>query len=610
MKKIISILLAVVLIATVFVGCGKKNENIEKTEVNYPVPTDTEAVVDTASGLAVNYYLAGRAYLDEFLNYDVSTLTEDNYAEYTALVDNAVKAFENANKASNVLNSALDVYEKEEKAEGPKVQSGRISVPSFGMVANAAEMGSKEWAQSIMDEYAKAKPGQAIRHLATQLGTDAKHAYAQMKMAQDILMGAEYTQIADKANTAVKTATVLKTAGTAAGLVIAVATAPASGALATAVSTGGITISGVNTVLEIGSTASILYTNGEDNEFSMACDKTEAQLAPIGQIFAIAGVGTNIKDLASAGKDIFKNGYKSLSPQAQQDLGMNTFGVISYGAGSINDYVNGGSILSGTFTKGDDGVNFTLWNTLTGTDPEKQEAVKTVLKEGGVSEEDINKAINSSNQTTAKTESTTSAGEQTTESTEPQNTGAMTVNDIQSEIANSIIDNNKPIMQDDFVLDSYLKLLQNILYEIALEEYGEEYANEIQNSLDYANIIGTYKVKAHFSLHGEGLSYSGDEDGVTEMDSTFTIVLEEGTDYNVNMTFILDDEVHTIGTYDEDNATLNFKVEEEYSTTTGTMKFKAENGVITADFKSHGEGTDPFDGELETEDITGTCTKE
>ncbi|MBR2100745.1 MAG: hypothetical protein IJ927_05465 [Eubacterium sp.] len=609
MKKVISILLAIVLVVAMFAGCGKNSEQ-SKAEVLYPVPTDAEAAVDSAAGLALNYYMTGRAYLDMFINYDTSTLDEGNIDEYKALVDNAVKAFENADKVNDVLGEALDIYEKEEPGEGPKAKTALVQPPTFGMVAKAAEMGSKEWAQSIMDEYAKAKPGQAIRHLASQLGTDAKHAYAQMKMAQDILMGAEYTQIADKANTAVKTATVLKTAGTAAGLVIAVATAPASGAIATAVSTGGITISGVNTVLEIGSTASILYTNGEDNEFSMACDKTESQLAPIGQIFAIAGVGTNIKDLASAGKDIFKNGYKSLSPQAQQDLGMNTFGVISYGAGAINDYVNGGSIMSGTFTKGDDGVNFTLWNTLTGTEPEKQEAVRTVLKEGGVSEEDINKAISSSNQTTAaKTESTSSAGEQKTNQ-EPQNEGAMTVNDIQSEIANSIIDNNKPIMQDDFDLDSYLKLLQNILYEIALEEYGEEYANEIQNSLDYANIIGTYKVKAHFSLHGEGLSYSEDEDGVTEMDSTFTIVLEEGTDYNVNMTFILDDEVHTIGTYDEDNATLNFKVEEEYSTTTGTMKFKAENGVITADFKSHGEGTDPFDGELETEDITGTCTKE
>ena len=39
---------------------------------------------------------------------------------------------------------------------------------------------------------------------------------------------------------------------------------------------------------------------------------TQSKLAPIGQIFAIAGIGANIKDLAASGKDIWKNGYNSL----------------------------------------------------------------------------------------------------------------------------------------------------------------------------------------------------------------------------------------------------------------------------------------------------------
>ncbi|MBQ4426485.1 MAG: hypothetical protein II881_01855 [Oscillospiraceae bacterium] len=463
-KRFASLLIAAVMTLSLLAGCGDKNRKTEKAQVNYPVPTDAEAVVDAASGLAVNYYLAGRAYLDAFINYDVSGLTEDNYAQYAALVDNAVRAFENADKMNAVLNEALDVYEQEENGEGPKVQK-LSAAASLGITAYAAEMGSKEWAQSIMDEYAKAKPGYAIRHLASQLGTDAKHAYAQMEMAQDILMGAEYTQIADKANTAVKTATVLKTAGTAAGLVIAVATAPASGALATAVSTGGITMSGVNTVLEIGSTASILYTNGEDNEFSMACDKTEAQLAPIGQIFAIAGVGANIKDLAGAGKDIWKNGYNSLDAKTKEELAMNSFGVISYGAGAINDYVNGGSIMSGTFTKGDDGVKFTLMNTLTGTEPDQQKNVTDVLKNAGVSEERINSAL--------------AASGETDPAPVKMSTDTMT-----PEVSQMIIDNTKPIMQDDFDLDAYLKLLQNVLYEIAEMGYEEENSGNSKNEPD------------------------------------------------------------------------------------------------------------------------------
>ena len=493
MKKVISILLAVVLLATVFAGCGKKSET-SSAEVLYPVPTDAEAAVDSAAGLALNYYMTGRAYLDAFLNYDISILNENNIDEYKALVDNAVKAFENAEKVNGVLNEALDIYEKEEPGEGPKAKTALVQPPTFGMVANAAEMGSKEWAQDIMDEYAKAKPGYAIRHLASQLGTDCKHAYAQMKMAQDILNGAEYTKIADAANTAVKTATVLKTAGTAAQLGIAIATAPASGAVAMAVSKGGIVIGGINTVLEIGSTGSIFYTNGDDNEFSMACDKTESQLAPIGQIFSIAGLGLGLKDIGKAGSEIWKNGYKSLSPQAQTDLATNTFGVISYGAGAINDYVNGGSILSGTFTHTDDGVKFTLVNTLTGTDPEQQKNVKTVLKEAGISEKDAEAAIKAAEEATATQSTTAASGEQTTSpANEAQPT--MNVNDIQPEVAQNIINNNKAIM-DDFDLDEYLKKLREILYEIAEDAYGEEYEELNKNGKgDFIDTIcGTYEM--------------------------------------------------------------------------------------------------------------------
>ena len=224
-------------------------------------------------------------------------------------------------------------------------------------------------------------------------------------------------------------------------------------------------MSGVNTVLEIGSTASILYTNGEDNEFSMACDKTEAQLAPIGQIFAIAGVGANIKDLAGAGKDIWKNGYNSLDAKTKEELAMNSFGVISYGAGAINDYVNGGSIMSGTFTKGDDGIKFTLINTLTGTEPDQQKNVTDVLKNAGVSEERINSALEKSGET------------------DPAPV-KMSTDTMTPEVSQKIIDSTAPIMRDDFDLDAYLALLQKVLYEIAEMGYEEENSGNSKNEPD------------------------------------------------------------------------------------------------------------------------------
>lgn len=56
---------------------------------------------------------------------------------------------------------------------------------------------------------------------------------------------------------------------------------------------------------------------------------TQSQLAPIGQIFAIAGIGASIKDLAASGKDIWKNGYNSLDAKSKEDLAMQTVRMLA-----------------------------------------------------------------------------------------------------------------------------------------------------------------------------------------------------------------------------------------------------------------------------------------
>ena len=458
MKKIISAILAICMVAALLAGCGGKNEAIQTAEVTLPVPTDAETAVHTTTALALDYYMAGRAYLDKFLNFDTAALNEQNLGEYQDLLTNAVEAFENVDALSDVLDEALDVWDDEAET-GKKPAYKMLASPitfSLGVTAYAAEeRGSKKWAQDLVDAYDKAPAGRGIRTLASQLDTDAKHAYAQLKQALAILEGAEYTEIAEQANTAVKTASVLKTAGTAAGLVIAVATAPASGALATAVSTGGITVSGINTVLEIGSTGSILYTNGEDNEFSMACDKTEAQLAPIGQVFAVAGLASSLKDVGKTGMDAWKNGYSSLDDKTKTDLAINTFGILSYGATSLNDYVNDGSILSGTFKATDDGVKFTLKDTLTGTEPEQQKNVKEVLTSSGIDEKKVEEAL-------------TAAKEQ------PEEPVTFQTDSIPDAVADAILEQNTVAAEDDFDIDAYLENLREVLYEIAAMEHEAE----------------------------------------------------------------------------------------------------------------------------------------
>ncbi len=613
MKKTISILLAVVLLATVFAGCGKNSEQ-SSAEVLYPVPTDAEAAVDSAAGLALNYYMTGRAYLDMFINYDTSTLDEGNIDEYKALVDNAVKAFENADKVNDVLGEALDIYEKEEKSEGPKVQKGMIQPLYFGMVANAAEMGSKEWAQNIMDEYAKAKPGYAIRHLAEQLGTDCKHAYAQMKMAQDVLMGAEYTKIADAANTAVKTATVLKTAGTAAQLGIAIATAPTTGTAAMIAAKGGIVIGGINTILEIGSTGSILYTNGEDNCVSKACDNVESRLAPIGQVFSIAGLGFGIADLAKTGGKAFTNGISSLSASDKENILVNTFGLFSYGSSTVNDYVNDGKILSGTFTKTDNGTKFTLFDTVLGggVPTEKDfEVLKKAYENAGLSEKDAEAAIKAAEEATATQSTTAASGEQTTApANEAQPT--MNVNDIQPEVAQNIINNNKKIM-DDFDLDAYLKKLREILYEIAEDAYGEEYEELNKNGKgDFIDTIcGTYSMSVLQKIIGGGTLVFSETDS-KELNTEYDVTVADAGNGQVTVTLSGDDyEGETVtATVDEASKKITFVYPYGYGYyfTDSYMTFEISGDAVNATLHMYGEGTNLND-EWTAESIDGTGTK-
>ncbi len=442
-RQILSLFLVLMLTLSVFAACGGKKA-ADQVRVKLPPATDAEQAMNVTAALAVNSYLTARAYLDLFLACDTENLDEAGAAELTETLKSAIAAFENVDLLSEALTKATDVWENTKDDPKPVLASLCIRNVPFGLTAFAAgDTGATKWAQDIVDAYDKAPAGKGIRTLAAQLGTDAKHAYAQLKQALAVLEGAEYTAIADKANTAVQVASTLKTAGTAAGLVIAVAAAPAAGTLGAVVKTGGVVCSGINTLLEVGSTGSIIYNNGEENEISIACDKTEAQFAPIGQIFSVLGLGLALKDVGTTGKKILDSGYKSLSAKEMNDLGENSFGILSYAANSFNDYMNDGSILSGTFKKTDDGVDFTLIETLTGTEAEAADKVKEALKNAGIDEKTVESAFES------------------TEEAKPDG-------NIPPEIAQKIIENNPTVTPaGGFDAESFIAKLEESLIEIA-----------------------------------------------------------------------------------------------------------------------------------------------
>lgn len=377
MKNFWTLVLAIALTAQL-VGCGKEVPEVadepanvteaedasteaspsdvimNTAEVTFPAESPERLAVETDAGVAVNYYIAARMYLDKFLQYDIES---GNPEEYSKLLDDAINAFEAVEKLSAELeSSAADLESYEAQVYGKIYAKERcvdeidrfFSDPFLVPVYAAEESEAVKWAKDITERFDKAPAGKGIRTLAEQMGTDAKHAYAQLKQAQDILSGAAYDDFASTADTAYKTAMALKTAGSAAQLTLSIVTADPVTVTQAVMTSGGILINGMNTMLEIGQTGSVLIV-GDDNKLSAKLENIENALAPIGATIGLYSLGSNLLK----GKKILED-----APAMADSL--------MYMGTSLYDYVTDGKILGGTFTKNEDGtISATLSDTMT-----------------------------------------------------------------------------------------------------------------------------------------------------------------------------------------------------------------------------------------------------
>lgn len=371
MKRLLTLTIIVSLLVSL-IGCGDiKSEDTEventvkKTSTEEPVAKETDAgvmlnteelvlpaeseerlQVETGAAMAINYYLAARAYLDMFLQYDIES---GNAEEYEALLNKTLDAFNKVDEiSSNLATSAGELESLEAKRDLlPEMIIG-LENPFVVKVYAAEESEAVKWAKDITERFDKAPAGKGIRTLAEQMGTDAKHAYAQLKQAQDILASDAYSDFADTANAAYKTAMALKTAGTAAQLTLSIVTANPGTMTEAVLQGGGILMNGINTMLEVGQTSSVLIV-GEDNKLSAKLENIESALAPIGATVGLFSLGSNLM----SGKELLDD------VPAMADS-------IMYMGSSLYDYMSEGKILGGTFTQADNGtISVTLSDTMT-----------------------------------------------------------------------------------------------------------------------------------------------------------------------------------------------------------------------------------------------------
>ncbi|MCR5616963.1 MAG: hypothetical protein K6F83_01590 [Clostridiales bacterium] len=399
-SRIISVFLAAAITITALSACNfpkreETDDGINRVAVILPEASKEEETANLTAAVTINSYLTARAYLDLILEYDTGNMSEDDAEEFVSLINDAMVMFENTELLSYELTDAVDAWEESGKerdeAELKELSASATDKLSFSQNVYADEKSSaKEWAEDIVKTYDNAQPGKGLRTLAEQMGTDAKHAYAQLKQAQAILEGAAYTDVADKADTIVTGLKTLKAAGTTASFVIAVSAAPASVGL---IETGGILCTGVSAIAQVGSLGSQIICGTEDNYVSATFDKLDDKASKLGTVFGFVGLGSALPDISKTGTQILSKGWNSLSDNAKESFINNSLGVVSLASSELTNYLDDGSLLGGAIKVTDKGTEITLLDTQTGKKDEDTDRVKELLNETGLNKSDVKKIM-------------------------------------------------------------------------------------------------------------------------------------------------------------------------------------------------------------------------
>lgn len=336
MKKYVSLFLALIMIFTL-ASCGGRTD--ENTTVSLPAVSAERAALEQVGAIATQQYIIARLKTDVLIEYDIENGSID---ELKAMTDDTLEAWRLCELAS-VKAAELTDYAQSLRSSA-STQAATISYTSskpamidlFNTVAYAAEENAAvKWAKELTEKYDSYPAGQKVKQLADNLGTDAKKAYAQLQMAQNILTGEAYSAEGDTMQKFEKAAMATKTAcktGLYIGGVVA------GGGVANGIlEAGGMVIGGVDTIADIASTGSTIIC-GENNRITMAANDLKDLMGPISSV--------------AGGVNVLTGGIKFAGTAADK---MGSIDKLSYIGESVLDLVSEGKILGGTITVGKDG---------------------------------------------------------------------------------------------------------------------------------------------------------------------------------------------------------------------------------------------------------------
>ncbi len=342
--NVLCVLLAIVLVLQIaavalygwpgFMVSGTFGGRQDIVSVSLPAVSDERAVLEQAGAMATRLYVIARLKTDALLEYDHERGSIDQLKTMTADALEAWRRCDLANTEAAELTDYAQGLRYTESTPEANMSYTAVRPASGGLFVTTAyaaeENAAVKWAKELTEKYDSYPAGQKVRQLAENLGTDAKKAYAQLQMAQNILEGEAYSAEGDTMqnfeNAAMATKTVCKTGLYIGGVV-------AGGGVANGIlEAGGMVIGGVDTIVDIASTGSTIIC-GENSRVTMASNDFKDFMGPISAV--------------SGGVNILTGGIKFAGNAADK---MGSIDKLSYIGESLHDFVRDGKILGGLIT--------------------------------------------------------------------------------------------------------------------------------------------------------------------------------------------------------------------------------------------------------------------
>lgn len=279
MKKFTMLMMVMALLLS---ACSPKSENSSVETIDFKdVEKDVFATVEA--------YVHARLLTDAVSLVNLSEASPQELIDLAKQIEDAWRIVESN---SEEMERTAVLYTKQ--FDILKLSTRTQLISTFFQSVYGADPAT-EWAESLTSQYDKIQGGNRLKQLAQQMGTDAKSAYKQLVMAQDILqrdaanaegdLYEKWQKVIEATKTASKTGLYIGATIITAGTSAAVASG-ASLAEATVIIVGGVDV-----ILDVGTTSSNIIL-GNKNKVTIEFDKMKGAFAPVSFVFGLNGFGT------------------------------------------------------------------------------------------------------------------------------------------------------------------------------------------------------------------------------------------------------------------------------------------------------------------------------